>query len=307
MKTMTSGIPSSRDFKQSQMKVEKESQPLPPRYQEQISDNNSTFGAFCFTKDGRLVVEELFLSKNERALKYCLRIFDLQTSKSTEILVSDKFYMKYLYKGSMCMYDDTFVLLVSNNDKRQIMVIDIKLQKMCRTINLQRSEGLGDVKDIIWISDSCASEIYLLAESSYKGNGLWLCSIDFNGKILSEVNMPLTVADMAFDGGNLFFYTDSRVNDIHCISKERKWSTSKCYSSLDLKEDCSILHICGDELLLFEKTTKTVYKLDVKTQRRSILSQNDIENSATHFNLSFVSRKFAMTMDCGKRIRIFPF
>lgn len=119
--------------------------------------------------------------------------------------------------------------------------------------------------------------------------------------------MPLTVADMAFDGWKLFFYTDSRVNDIHCISKEREWSTSKCYSSLDLKEDCSILHISGDEVLLFEKITKTVYKLDVRTHRRSILSQNDIENNATHFNLSLNSKTFAMTMDSGKRIRIFPF
>lgn len=55
-------------------------------------------------------------------------------------------------------------------------------------------------------------------------------------------------------------------------------TTSKCYSSLDLKSGCAILHISGDELLELETNKSTIYKLDIKNQRRSILRQKKILN-----------------------------
>lgn len=58
-----------REYKQSQIKVERASRSPHSPYQELISDNNSMFGACFFTEDGCLVVGELFLSKHKSPLR----------------------------------------------------------------------------------------------------------------------------------------------------------------------------------------------------------------------------------------------
>lgn len=303
LKTMTAITILNKEYKQSQIKVERASQPPPPAYNELISDNNAMFGACCCTEDGRLVVEELFLSKHQSPLKYCLRLFNFQTDESEEIWISDRYDKKYLYRGSMCMYNETLAILASDQEIRGIMVIDIELHKIYRTIYIQRSKGLGKVKKIKWIS--CKGwQIYILAESN---NGIWLCSIDFNGMILCEVNLPFYVADIDFDGGKRFYYTDNRINDIHCISIDREWATSKCFSRLDLKAGCRLLHMSDDAILLLEADTKTVHKVDIRSQDRSIFIYNHIVNKPTYFNSSLNFKKIAVLMVGGKRIRIFPF
>lgn len=288
------------ELKQPQIKTDREIQPPPPQYQEFISSNNCTFGAFCFTEDDRMFVEEFVLPGFECPLKYCIRVFDLQTNKSNEIVISDNYKRNSSDRSSICMYDETFVLLAS---MKAVMVIDMKLLKMCRTIKLEQSAVRGNLNGLKWISCK-GGNIHVLVQSQH---GLWLCSIDFNGRILHEVDLPRSIADIDFDGSKRFFYTDNYVNDIHCISLNKSSNTSKCYSSLDLIAGCSILHISGDELLLLEKNTSTIYKLDIKNQRRSILKQKDDTENPTHFNLSFKLNKIAIMMGGGKRIRIFPF
>ncbi|XP_063427190.1 uncharacterized protein LOC134710729 [Mytilus trossulus] len=296
--TVHSITTSTSELKLPQINTDREIQPSPPRYQEFIPSNNCVFGAFCFTEDDRMFVEEFVLPGYESSLKYCLQVFDLQTNKSNTIVISDNF--KWDYSGSVCMYDEKFVLLAS---MKAVMVIDTKLLKMCRTIKLEQSVVRGNLKGIKWISCK-GGNIYVLVQSQH---GLWLCSIDFNGCILHEVDLPHSLADIDFDGSKRFFYTDNRVNDIHCISINKSSTTSKCYSSLDLIAGCSILHISGDELLVLEKNTNTIYKLDIKNQRRSILKQTDDTENLTHFNLNLKLNKIAIMIGGGKRIRLLPF
>lgn len=203
--------------------------------------------------------------------------------------------------GSVCMYDAKLALLVINDGVAGIMVIDIALQRHCRTIYPQRSERLGIIKQIRWVS-SKMGKILLFTENR---NGLWLISIDFNGTVLSTCSLSNSIVDVDSDGSKRLFYTDGQVNDIFVISTDRE-ITSKCYSSLDLKEGCRILHVVDDELLLLEKNSNTIYKLDLKNRRRSILTVKHISNS-THFNFCKKLQKVAVTMDGGMRIRIFPF
>lgn len=286
---------SASESNQSQIKVESYSQSTPSRYQEFVAVDNSTFGALCFTEDGRIVVEELFQSKQTT---HFLRIFDLITDQSLQIKLRELYYGMDMKSGSICIYDEKFALITSNK-VIGIMVIDLALERHCRTIILNHSRKIKRIK---WVTCK-EGEIYLLAES--KSNS-WLCSIDFNGTTLSELKISGSVAHMDFEDSKRFFHTDNQVNDIHCTSTDKACSTSKCYSSLDLRVGCSILHITGDELLLLEKDSNTVYKLDISCQRRSILLKDDIENP-THFNLSLKFKKIAITMNGGKCIRIFNF
>lgn len=270
-----------------------------------MAGDKSTFDSFCFTEDNRIVVLETVRSRNQYSaqINTCLKIFDLQTNKSTEIKLSKpKDNLNLGNCCSICMYDAKLVLIAADKDIQGIMVVDMQLQRHCRTIYPNHSKGLGSFKNIHWISCK-GGKIFILAESR---NGVWLCLIDFNGTILSELDLPATVAAMDYDGLFTFFYTDRRFNDIFCISIDKE-STSKCYSSLDLKAGCNILYISGNELLLLEEGTNTVYKLDFKTQRRSILIQNEILKYPSHFNMSLKFRKYGITMDEGKRIRIFTF
>lgn len=59
--TVQSITTSTSELKQPQIKTDKEIQPPPSQYQEFISSNNCTFGAFCFTEDDRMLVEEFVL------------------------------------------------------------------------------------------------------------------------------------------------------------------------------------------------------------------------------------------------------
>lgn len=288
------------DSECKQPQIERDNQTTPPRYQELISDHTSTFGALCFTEDGRIIVEESFQQCSPTI--HCLRMFDLHTSQSQQINLRKIHHWINMKTGSICMYDKTFALMASNKDVIGIMVIDLALQRHCRTICLECSGRLGDIQQIKWVTCK-EGNIYLLAE---RDMGLGLLSIDFNGRILSEFKLPGSVADIDFKCSKSFFHTDNKVNDIHCTSTGKASSTSKCYSSLDLRVGCSILHITGDELLLLEKDSNTVYKLDISCRRRSILLKDDIENP-THFNLSLKFKKIAITMNGGKCIRIFNF
>lgn len=291
---------SASESNQSQIKLEGYTgQSTISRYQELVAIDNSTFGALCFTEDGRIIVEELVQSSPTIHL---LRKFDLKTNQSQQIKLRELFYGININSGSICMFDETFALIASNNDVIGIMIIDLALQRHCRTICLKHSRSLGEIKRIKWVTCK-EGTIYLLAEStSYS----WLCSIDFNGTILSELRISGSVAYMDFEGSKSFFHTDDQVNDIHCTSTGKACSTSKCYSSLDLRVGCGILHITGDELLLLEKNSNTVYKLDISCRSRSILLKDDIEKP-THFNLSLKFKKIAITMNSGKCIRIFNF
>ncbi|VDI43466.1 Hypothetical predicted protein [Mytilus galloprovincialis] len=303
-KVISATTSSDDKCKQSQIKVKiRTSQSPLPRYQELTAGINSTLGAFCFTEDGRIVVEACVPSEIRPKLRiHCLRIFHLQSCETNQIELSEETSQGINFDAGSIAMVDNFALLVSKKSCNVITVIDTKLQRVCRTITLQHPKGLFHVTQLKRISCK-GGQIFLFAVSN---NGIWLFSIAFNGTILSEFELSDSIFDLDFDGVNRFFYTDRRANDIHCISNERGWNTSKCYSSLDLTVCCSVLHIDNDELLLLENNTSTVYKLDVRTQRRSIVIQGDIFNPA-HFNLSFKFKKFAITMDNGKRIRIFPF
>lgn len=196
--TVHSITTSTSELKQPQIKIDREIQPPPPRYQEFISSNNCTFGAFCFTEDDRMFVEEFVLPGFKCSLKYCLRVFDLQTDKSNAIVISDNHKRNYSNRSSICMYDETFILLAS---MKSVMVIDMKRLKICRTIHLQQSLGLENLNGIRWISCK-GGNVYLMVESK---TGLWLCLIDFNGMILQKVDVPHSIADIAFDGSKRFF------------------------------------------------------------------------------------------------------
>lgn len=125
---------------------------------------------------------------------------------------------------------------------------------------------VGIIESVEWVTCK-GGKIYVL---SICESGSLLCSIDFNGNILSAFCIPGSVADIDFDGSQRFFHTSNQVNDI-LYTSGKTWSTTKCYSCLDLKEGCGILHVAGDELLLLEKSSNIVYKLNVKDQSRSIL------------------------------------
>ncbi|CAG2240865.1 unnamed protein product [Mytilus edulis] len=81
---------STNDCKKSQIKVERALQSPPPRFQELMAGDESTFESFCFTEDNRIVVLESIRSRNQyrEEIDTCLKIFDLQTNKSTEIKLS---------------------------------------------------------------------------------------------------------------------------------------------------------------------------------------------------------------------------
>ncbi|CAC5363871.1 unnamed protein product [Mytilus coruscus] len=164
---MSSITTSARKYKQSQMKVKRASQPPPPSYQELLSDNNSTFGAFCFTEDDRMVVEESVLPEQSNWLIHCLRIFDLKTYQSKQIKLSDRHGIN-MNTGSICIYDATLALLASNTDIRGVKVIDKKLQRICRTIYPRGSNSLGKIYKIKWLS--CKDGKLFLWQSLSMGN-----------------------------------------------------------------------------------------------------------------------------------------
>lgn len=197
------------------------------------------------------------------------------------------------------MFDKNLVLLAPSNGMRGVMLIDIGLKIHCRTINLQYKKTYGNrvgiIESVEWVTCK-GGKIYVL---SICESGSLLCSIDFNGNILSAFCIPGSVADIDFDGSQRFFHTSNQVNDI-LYTSGKTWSTTKCYF-------CGILHVAGDELLLLEKSSNIVYKLNVKDQSRSILiKKNDIVYP-THFNYNHQIKKIAITMKRGNCIRIFPF
>ncbi|CAC5407471.1 unnamed protein product [Mytilus coruscus] len=182
--------------KKSQIKVERTSQRPPPPYQELTAGNNSTLGAFCFTKDGRIVVEACVPSEIRTNLRiHCLRIFDLHTCKSSQIKLSETSQDINFNAGSISMYDN-FALLVSKMRDNVITVIDLKLQRMCRTISMQHPKYVFHVIKIKWISCK-GGKIFPFAEANL---GIWLFSNEFNGRILSEFRFPDSIIDLDFDG-----------------------------------------------------------------------------------------------------------